>query len=299
MAGTKRTPDPPEWYVPEAYRSSEDLDAGDWLLNLALRRWLYGGAQPQTEDALRRAGTVLRRGDYPQIKRMHLADMHRWVYSFGSSEWDDPFKALDEACQRPSLPPDVWNALLTGKVQTGVLPLSVSTLYVFEKMLPEEIRARGVRLQGGDHSAAGPQAFGGRLDHAFPSQMVNRFVRIDLSLPNDVLRADLDEFLATERRSLAERGGEQPYREAARLKLKVHDLRTLANVGLLQFLDLDRWQRVQGLSLSLYAVREMAGVVDRSRENELRHRVKLTLDQFQLHAWFARLDRGGGRARRS
>ncbi len=299
MAGKKRTPAPPEWYVPEAYRSAEDLDAGDWLLNLTLRRWLHGDAQPQTEDALRRAGPVLRRGDDPQIKRMHLADVHRWVYSFGSSEWDDPFGAFDEACQRPSLPSDVWNALRTGKVRSGIEPLSVSALYVFEKMLPEDIRTRGVRLQGGDHSATGPRAFAGRLDHAFPSQMVNRFVRVDLSLPDDVLRADLDEFLATERRSLAEIGGEQPYREAARLKLKVHELRTLAKVGLLQFLDLDRWQRVQGRNLSLYAVREMAGVVDRSRENELRHRMKLTLNQFQLHAWFARLDRGGGRARRT
>ena len=53
-----------------------------------------------------------------------------------------------------------------------------------------------------------------------PSQMVNRFVRVDLSLPDDVLRADFDEFLAAERRSLAQIGGEQPYREAARLKLK-------------------------------------------------------------------------------
>ena len=299
MAGKKRTPAPPEWYLPEAYRSAEDIDAGDWLLNLTLRCWLHGGAQPQTEDALRGAGPVLLRGEYPQIKRMHLADVHRWVYSFGSSEWDDPFGAFDEACRRPSLPSDVWAALRTGKVRSGIEPLSVSALYVFEKMLPEEIRARGVRLQDGDHSATGPRAFGGRLDHAFPSQMVNRFVRIDLSLPDDVLLADLDEFLATERRSLAGIGGEQPYREAASLKLKAHELRTLAKVGLLQFLDLDRWQRAQGLNLSLYAVREMAGVVDRSRENELRHRVKLTLNQFQLHAWFARLERGGGRHRQS
>lgn len=299
MAGKKRTPAPPEWYVPEAYRSAEELDAGDWLLNLTLRRWMHGVAQPQTEDALRHAGPVLRRGDDHQIKRMHLADVHRWVYSFGSTEWEDPFGAFDEACRRPSLPSDVWNALRTGRVRSGIESLSVSALYVFEKMLPEEIRARGKRLQDGDHSATGPRAFGGRLDYAFPSQMVNRFVRIDLSLPDDVLRADLDQFLATERRCLAEIGGEQPYREAARLKLKVHELRTLAKVGLLQFLDLDRWQRAQGRSLSLYAVREMAGVVDRSRENELRHRVNLTLNQFQLHAWFARLDRGGGRARRT
>lgn len=299
MAGKKRTPAPPEWYEPEAYRSAKDLDAGDWLLNLSLRCWLHGNPQEQTENALRRVGPVLRRGDTSQLRRMHLADLHRWVHSFNWSEWDDPLGAFDEACRRPSLPTDVWNALLTGKVRSGFEPLSVSALYLFEQMLPEDIRARGTRFQRGGRSGTSPQGFGGRLDDAFPSQMVNRFIRIDLSLPDDVLRADLDEFLAAERRRLAQIGGEQPYREAAHLKLKAHELRTLAKVGLLQFLDLDRWQRAQGLNLSLYAVREMAGIVDRSRESELRHRVELTLKQLQLHAWFARLDRGGGRSRRS
>lgn len=299
MAGKKLTPAPPEWYAPDAYRPAEDLDAGDWLLNLTLRSWLHIDAQPQTEEALRRVGPVLRRGDKLQVKRMHLTDVHRWVHSFASSEWADPFGALEEACQRPSLPCDVWDALRTGKIRSSIEPLSVSALYIFEKMLPEEIRARGVRLQDGDHSATGPRAFGGRLDHAFSLQLVNRFVRIDLSLPDDVIRADLEKFLAVERRSLAEIGGQQPYREAARLELKAHDLGTLAKLGLLQFLDLDRWQRAQGLHLSPYAIREMAGIVDRSREPELQRRVKLTLDQLQLHAWFARIERGGGRSRRS
>lgn len=242
---------------------------------------------------------MLRRADSQQIKRMHMADAHRWVYSFNTGDWDDPFQALDEACERPQLPGDIWNALRFGKVSPGIDPLSVGALYAFEKMLPDDVRARGVRLQNGDRSATGPRAFAGRLDHAFSPQMVSRFVRINLSLPDDVLRADLDAFLASERHTLAQIGGVQPYRDGAGLKLNAHELRTLSKVGLLQFLDLDRWQRAQGLSLSLYAVREMAGVVDRSREDELHHRVQLTLNQFQLHAWFARLERGGGRSRRS
>ena len=299
MVGRKRTPFPPEWYARDAYLPGEQLDEGDWLLNLTVRRWLHSDGQPQTETALRAVGPVLRRADSQQINRMHMADAHRWAYSFKSIDWNDPFQALDEACERPQLPPDVRDALRFGKVRSGIDPLSVGALYAFEKMLPEDVRARGVRLQAGDHSATGPTAFAGRLDHAFSPQMVSRFVRIDLSLPDDVLRADLDAFLASERKSLAQIGGEQPYRKAAGLKLKVHELRTLSKVGLLQFLDLDRWQRAQGLSLTPYAVREMADVVDRSRENELRHRVQLTLNQFQLHAWFARLDRGGGRSRRS
>ncbi|CAN7217107.1 hypothetical protein [Acidovorax sp. Leaf78] len=297
MTGKKRTPHPPEWYAPDAYRSAELLDAEDWLLNLTLRCWLHRDAQPRTEEALRQAGPVLQRKNDSQIKQMHLADIHRWVYSFDWSKWNDPHEAFEDACERPSLPSDVWTSLRAGAVPSGIEPLSVSALYVFENMLPDEIRARGRRMQGGDYSAKGPPAFAGRLDDAFPQPMVNRFVRIDLSLSDDVLRADLDAFLSAERRGLASIGGEQPYREAARLKLKVHNLLTLAKIGLLQFLDLDRWQRAQGLDLSLYAVREMAGVVDRSRESELRHRVNLTLNQMQLHAWFARLQRGGGRAR--
>jgi hypothetical protein len=299
VVGIRRTPAPPDWYIRDAYHPAEELDAGDWLLNLSVRRWLHSNTRPQTEAALRAAGPVLRRADGQQIKRMHIADAHRWVYSFSSSEWEDPFLALDEACERPQLPLDIWNALQFGNVRTGIDPLSVCALYAIEKMLPDDVRARGVRLQNGDRSATGPRAFAGRLDHAFSPQMVSRIVRIDLSLPDDVLRADLNAFLASERQSLASIGGEQPYREAASLKLKAHELRTLAKVGLLQFLDLDRWQRAQGFNLSLYAVREMADVVDRSRESELRHRVQLTLNQLQLKAWFARLDRGGRRSRRS
>jgi hypothetical protein len=242
---------------------------------------------------------VLRRGDDAQIIRMHTADVHRWVYSFKSSEWDDAFRAFDEACERPSLPSDVWNALRTGRVRSGVEPVSVGAFYLLEKMLPDDIRAEGARLQPGEPATRSSPAFSGKLDDAFASQMVSRLTRIDLSMPDDVLRADLNEFLAFERQRLAAIGGEQPYREAARLKLKAHELRTLANVGLLQFLDLDRWQSVNGQRLSFYAVREMAGIVDRSRENELRRRVDLTLQQLQLHAWFARLDRGGSRSRRS
>ena len=295
MAGKKRTPLPPAWYKPEAYRSAEELDAGDWLLNLTVRCWLHSRPLAQTEAALRRVGPVLRREDDSQIVQMHKADEHRWVHSFKSSEWDNEWEAFEEACERPSLPGDVWDALRTGRVGSGVEPVSVAALYVFEKMLPEHVRVEGARMQRDGPLARASREFGGKLDDAFSSQMVNRFVRLNLSLPDDVLRADLNNFLACERNRLAAMGGEQPYREAARLKLKVHELRTLAKVGLLQFLDLDRWQKEERLRLSFYAVREMAGVVDRSRESELRRRVDLTLQQLQLHAWFARLERGGGR----
>jgi hypothetical protein len=297
MAGKKRTPPPPPWYRPDAYATAQELDAGDWLLNLTLRSWLDRDPNKRTEEALRSAGPVLRRNDDAQIIRMHQADSHRWVYSFNWREWDDPLDAFREAMERPSLPSDVWHALRTGTVGSGIEPLSLAGLYVFENKLPEQVRAAGACLQRDEPGARSSPHLTGTLDDAFAPQMVNRFVRIDLSLPDDVLRADLNQYLASERHRLAVMGGKQPYREAARLKLKAHELGTLAKVGVLQFLDLDRWQRANGLGLSFYAVREMAGIVERARETELRRRVELVLHQFQLHAWFARLDRGGSRTR--
>lgn len=301
MVGKKRTPEPPPWYILGAYAGAHELDAGDWLLNLALRSWLNRDPKMRTEEALRSVGPLLRRNDAAQIIRMHRADEHRWVDSFSSSEWDDAFDAFDEAKKRPSLPSDVWHALGTGTVGSGIEPLTLSGLYVFEKRLPEKVRAAGAHLQRDEPGARSSPHLAGTLDDAFAPQMVSRFARINLSLPDDVLRADLNKYLASERHRLAATGGKQPYREAARLKLKAHELSTLAKVGLLQFLDLDRWQRANGLGLSLYAVREMAGVAERARETELRRRVELVLHQFQLHAWFARLDRGGSptRSRRS
>jgi hypothetical protein len=294
MAGKKRTPDRPQWFKPRAYDVAESLDAGDWLLNLTLRGWLRDTASSATEDALRHVGPVLKRGDAAQVRAMHLADVHRWVYSFNSDDWPDPFEAFDEASKRPSLPGDVFYALQRGQIRSSIAPLGVTELYVFERMLPDEIRVAGASFKPGDNAGRYPWAFSGRLDDAFgpgpEHQRTSRFVRIDLALPDDVLHADLKRYLVSERRRLASMGGVQPYREAASIKLKAHELRTLAADGLLQFLDLDRWQRAEGMGLSFYAVREMADI-DRSREDSLRHRVALVQSQMKLHAWFARLER--------
>lgn len=296
MVGKKRTPELPAWFDPTAYHAASGLDAGDWLLNLALRRWLCGGASPQTEASLRQVGPVLRRGDDPQVKRMHLADCHRWVASFNSTEWEDPFEALQETRTRPTLPSDVRDALRTGRVPSGVNPLRVDHLYMFERRLPAEVRKAGATFTPGDSLAIYPSAFGGTLDDAFgpgpAQQMTGRFLLVDLTLPDDVLHADLSRYLATERKRLASMGGRQPYREAASLKLKpnAQTLQTFSAVGLLPFLDLDRWQRAEVLGLSFSKVRDLAGV-DKDREKELRSRVALVMNQMQLHAWFARLER--------
>ncbi|MFT3816043.1 MAG: hypothetical protein QM750_00185 [Rubrivivax sp.] len=299
MAGKKRTPVAPAWFSPDSYRLAAGLDMGDWLLNLTLRSWLHHKPNERTELALRSVGPVLRRKDEAQIKGMHLADVHRWVARFKANQWDDMGAAFDEACSRPSLPLDVWEALQTGRVRSGIEPLDVTSLYAFERMLPAAIRAAGASFKATDSLGRYPKAFSGRLDDAFQPQMVGRFVRVDLARPDDVLLADLRHYLAAERQRLAVMGGEQPYREAAHLKLKASDLRSLAVLGLLEFLDLDRWQRASGQQLSFYAIREMANVVDRARESELRRRVGLTLNQMQLHAWFARLDRRSQTPRRN
>ena len=85
----------------DKFGRSQVRGRGRTSVTLSGTRWLHGNAQPQTEDALGRAGTVLRRGDDSQIKQMPLADLHRWVYSFGLSEWDDPFGASTRHVSHP------------------------------------------------------------------------------------------------------------------------------------------------------------------------------------------------------
>lgn len=294
MAGKKRGPALPGWFRPDSYRDADSIDAGDWLLNLTLRHWLDAYPIEATEAALRLVGPVLKRADAAQIKAMHEADIHRWVYSFDSRAWPDPFGALDEAMTRPHLQPDVWHALRFGCVPPGIVPLSVLELYWFEGRLPDDVRKAGAKFKPGDSLGRYPMAFRGTLDDAFgptgEHQMTSRFLRVNLSLPDDVLHADLDRYLKTERHRLGNLGGPQPYREGARIKRKAHDLSTLARLGLLQFLDLDRWQKAEGLGLSANTVRGLAGI-DRERSEDLLGRVADVRDQFRLHAWFARLER--------
>lgn len=303
MAGKTRKPKgPPQWFKCEAYSAADTLDAGDWLLNLTLRCWLNGYPNSQTEEALRRAGPVLRRGDAKQLHAMHEADCHGWpctVQLATRSGWAEWFASQ----RRPELPPDVWEALRHGRVTSGICPLSVAALYTFERMLPEDVRQAGATFKQGDAPGLYPPGFRGSLDDAFGSglahQMTGRFVRVDLSLPDDVLHADLQRYLQAERDRLSAMGGPQLYREAARLKNKpsLRTLGTLATIGLLRFLDLDRWQRAANLGLKFGGVREMAGIA-RDREKELRLWVTLATSQMHLHAWFARLDRSVSPERR-
>lgn len=269
MGRKRKVPSLPSWFDLARYAEAESMDAGDWLLNLTFRRWLNEKSEPEDEALLREFGPVLRRADERQ-------------------EWElfGPWRQA-----RDRIPGDVWTALRTGRVKRGIEPLSVFGMYAFEQKLPSEVRAFGSEFVPGRGSTRdAPPAFNGRLDHAFEKQMLGRFVRVDLSLPDDVLIADLQAFVTSERVALAKLGGPQPYREAAGLKGKPQGVRILFNVGLLPFLDLDRWQRSEGLELGFAGVRGLF-TDDRSRDKELRHRVSLAQSQMKLHAWFARLER--------
>lgn len=309
MARTKSAPTAPAWFRPEAYDAAAPLDAGDWLLNLTLRCWLRNEPNPATEKALREVGPVLRRGDAAQVRAMHLADVHRWIGRFNASEWGgDPLTPHYEACQRPELPPDVWHALQHGRIGDGINPLGCVEMYTFERMLPDNIRAAGAKFKPGDYAGQYPQAFNGTLDDAFgdgpAKQMLGRFVRVDLGLPDDVLIADLQRYLKHERQRLAAMGDPQreySYREAARLKAKPapRTLATFAGLHLLAYLDLSRWaagepKKSHGARLSEYDLMALAGVAS-ARRAELREYARLAGHQMQLHALFARLDRSARR----
>lgn len=269
MSRRMRAPRLPAWFNPRAYDEAERMDAGDWLLNLCLRRWLHDDTNEVIEGYVRER-PIWRRG-IPD----HMPDLRTLLALFAEDA-----------------PSDVRAAIETGAVRTGIDPLTVHALYSFEERLSDELREAGRRLQTSRPLQVkdAPSDFWGRLDDAFKPQMVHRFVRIDLSLPDDVLHADLQRYLTAERARLAELGGPQPYREAAALPVKAHSLRTLANLRLLPYLDLDRWQRIEGLGLTFNTLRELAEC-DKERADELKARAAHTLSQMKLHAWFARLDR--------
>lgn len=245
------------------------MDAGDWLLNLCLRRWLHSDPNKEIEWYLRER-PIWRRG-VPD----HMTDLCTLLALFAEDA-----------------PRDVREAIETGAVRTGIDPLTVHALYSFEERLRDDLREAGRRLQTSRplQMKDAPADFWGKLDDAFQPQMVHRFVRIDLSLPDDVLYADLQRFLIAERARLAALGGPQPYREAAALRVNAHALRTLANLRLLPYLDLDRWQRIERVGLTFNTLRELAEC-DKERADELKDYAARALSQMKLHAWFARLDR--------
>jgi hypothetical protein len=258
----------PEWFRLDRYAEAADLDAGDWLLNLAARAWCSEAHNPNAERFLRR---------WPVLRRNETS--HRAVLALS-----DP----------PAL---VREALDAGRVASGIKPVSVSELYLFEKRLSADVRAFGASFDpersGPPRLVLAPEAFRGRLDHAFgmtpDRQLTGRFVRVDLALPDEVLAADLLAWLKAERRELGTLG-DLHYRQAAGLAMNRRKLSKLAALGLLPYLDLDRWNRHAGARYSFHALRELIEG-DKGKDRLLRGYASIALDEMKLRAFFGILDR--------
>lgn len=264
---------PSDWFELSRYSDAAQLDASDWFLNLLFRNWLGRTSDGEGESFLQSAGPLLRRDDRDQINELQVLFLGR--------EEEAPSGLLTLACGQP--------------LASGISPFTVETFYFFERRLPDAIRTAGATYEEGGFRRDGtPPAFYGRLDHAFQPQMVNRFVRVNLALPDDILVEDLKRFLKTERSELASIGGRQPYRDAIRAvdKTRGRNLGTLASVQLLPYLDVHRWLGRIGDSISDYRLAKIIGLDGASRLRETRRYVDLVADQLALRAWLEPVVRG-------
>ena len=263
----------PKWFDMAHYVDADNMDACDWFLNLLIRNWLSQEADSHVQSLLRTIGPLIRRGNRDQVNEFRL-------HFFGRQE------------QAPA----GFLSLLTGEmIPSGVDPLTVQSLYAFERRLPDDIRAAGAEyVPGAVARPDWPAAFFGRLDQAFVPQMVGRFVRVNLAVPDDVLLEDLKRFLQSERAELANLGGRQPYRDAVRLvgKIRGRNLRTLAKLQVLPYLDIQQWREQSHTSVTSYALAKMLGLDSASRLKETRRYVGLVLDELALRAWLEPFVRG-------
>ena len=261
----------PVWFDLDRYACTHALDAGEWLMNLLFRCWVARTNDPFGLRVVQGVRPVLRRGDPEQIQT--LAEV------FFMREHKAPGGLL---------------ALLEGRpVRGGVQPLTILELYHFEGKLPADVRERGARYTQGDRTSAGcPDVFLGRLDHAFEPQMLGRFVRVDLSLPDGVLLHDLATFIRSEREDLAKKGGKQPYREAVRIADKKRPrLSTLATIGLLPFLDLQQWADSCQPPVTDYQLAGLIGT-DPNRMGHVREYAERCHQEVVIRAWLEPAARG-------
>jgi hypothetical protein len=167
-------------------------------------------------------------------------------------------------------------------------------LYEFEGRLPSEVRSAAAAYQRGERNEHSfPGSFLGRVDHAFAPQMLGRFVRVNMALPDDVLLEDLKRFLARERGELASLGGKQPYRDAVREvgKTRGRNLSTLSTVRLLPFLDIELWCKESRSEMTDSALARLIEL-DTSRLKETRRYAQMVRDELTLRAWLEPLVRG-------
>lgn len=261
----------PEWFDLSRYADAAGLTASGWLLNLIFRGWVA-----RTHDLF---GVSVAQGPRPILCPGDSEQAEVFAWHFFGREIEAPVGLLDLLNCRP--------------LHAGVDPICVVDLYVFESRLPEAVRQAGARFRpGSTRQSDDPPAFFGRLDHAFDPQMTGRFVRVNLALPDSVLLHDLAAFLKRERVALGAVDRAQPYREAVREadKHKASKLTTLASIGLLPFLDLDRWAVSEGETITGYAMAELIGATGRMKE--VRKAAIRCRNDLALRAWLEPAARG-------
>jgi hypothetical protein len=237
------------------------MDAADWYLNLSLRGAIARGKS--------RFGRQYVRGPNPVIRR---ADESPPELDFISNESRGDFATILEG-KEPRL---------------GVESLRTEELYFFERRLPEAIRQFGrTHVPGNTPAGEVPNGFVGPVDHLFEPRFLSVFARIDLSLPDKTLLADLQSFLKRERGTLAAIGGKEPSAAALR-DLSEHyrpNLNTFANYCVLSLLDIEQWWADEDVSVPIDAAFARLLGIEEDALPEARKKARLVLDDFALRGW--------------
>jgi hypothetical protein len=300
-------PTAPTWFDADRYAPAAKMDRGDWLLNLCVRCRLHHEPDAHLEQSLRELGPVLRRADlFPEKSIGPHGTAQIEAMLRGGPAALSLVEFLDDLePSHASSSYGIDEARKTGAVKSGVRPVGVSELYWIEGKLPAEVRAYGVEnrpLTLKVHRNA-PAAYLGTLNDAIAagvgSHLLGRYVRIDVALPDAVLLADLQLWLTAERERLRQIGGPQPYREGSETRKKppAASFRALANMQLLPYLDLCRWNDAERVGLSMRALQEMACGSAEDRGAELRNYAALFMHPHHLQAWFALSERRAQRRR--
>ncbi|MEJ7669973.1 MAG: DUF6387 family protein [Casimicrobiaceae bacterium] len=251
---------PPPWFKLSRYTAANAMDAADWYLNLGLRGWI---ARTRKESGRR---TQLRAD--PLVRRLEAL----------------PFWLIGRV-------PSELSAILDNRLpRSSVELLRTDELYSVERKLPEQIREFGRNCKWGETLASdAPSGFAGPLDHLIEPRRLSLFARVDLSMPDKEIAADLRDFLARERAALGSIGGPQPYREALRSlgNRNAAKLKTFATLGVLPFIDLDQWAADTAVDIPASRFADLLEIAD-DRLRETRDYATLLLNDFVLRGWLLR-----------
>ena len=237
------------------------MDEADWYLNLAVRGEICRNSPALLISRVRSNQPLIFRAEEDESDRFGL-----------TIQYDNP----------------TFGAILRGQTPVaGIREMTVMELYFFEQWLSPEVR-EFAKTYDPDVSTPdeAPTDFEKSLNDALKRQLLGRFCRIDLSLPDDVLQADLARFLTHERARLSALRPEAPYRKALAHVDKHNSLKLdkLADYKVLALMDVRHWAIEQGKSLTNS---NMAALLDIS-DDQCRKASKLadTLsNQLTLNSW--------------